>query len=116
MENNSELGHANVGSYKEVTMKELRELVMDWWNFRCSLAWDTSKPEGTPGKLMYSSKLARLGGWMPKVALKDGLVDTYKWYSENGKHISRVNNADAQMKFCGMNPSNIPASPSLKFG
>ncbi|KAL1808889.1 hypothetical protein ACET3Z_025879 [Daucus carota] len=78
----SGLEHVNVGSGKEVTIKELAELVKDVVGFKGDLVWDSSKPDGTPRKLMDSSKLAQLG-WVPKVSLHDGLVDTYKWYLEN---------------------------------
>lgn len=81
MENYSGLVHINVGSGQEVTIKELAELVKEVVGFEGELVWDATKPDGTPRKLMDSSKLADLG-WVPKVSLKDGLVDTYKWYVE----------------------------------
>ncbi|XP_021822494.1 putative GDP-L-fucose synthase 2 [Prunus avium] len=84
MENYGGLEHVNVGSGKEVTIKELAELVKEVVGFEGELVWDSSKPDGTPRKLMDSSKLAGLG-WTPKISLKDGLVDTYKWYLENVK-------------------------------
>ncbi|KAG2668121.1 hypothetical protein I3843_15G140700 [Carya illinoinensis] len=84
MESYNELGHVNVGSGKEVTIKELAELVKEVVGFEGQLVWDSSKPDGTPRKLMDSSKLAKLG-WTPKVSLKDGLINTYKWYLENVK-------------------------------
>nr|KYP47431.1 Putative GDP-L-fucose synthase 2 [Cajanus cajan] len=82
MEKYSGLEHLNVGSGKEVTIKELAELMKEVVGFEGDLVWDATKPDGTPRKLMDSSKLASLG-WTPKVSLKDGLVDTYKWYLEN---------------------------------
>ncbi|KAI3996610.1 hypothetical protein MKX01_009442 [Papaver californicum] len=81
MEKYSGLVHINVGSGQEVTIKELAELVKEVVGFEGELVWDSTKPDGTPRKLMDSSKLADLG-WVPKVSLKDGLVDTYKWYVE----------------------------------
>ena len=88
MDKYSGLVHVNVGSGKEVTIKELAELVKEVVGFEGELVWDTSKPDGTPRKLMDSSKLAELG-WVPKIALKEGLVDTYKWYLENVKQWCR---------------------------
>lgn len=85
MEKYSGLSHINVGSGKEVTIKELAELVKEVVGFNGQLVWDSSKPDGTPRKLMDSSKLAEMG-WEPKISLKDGLVDTYKWYLKNVKH------------------------------
>lgn len=82
MESYSGLGHMNVGSGKEVSIKELAELVKDVVGFEGKLVWDKSKPDGTPRKLMDSSKLAALG-WTPKISLRDGLIDTYKWYLQN---------------------------------
>ena len=84
LENYTGLEHVNVGSGKEVTIKELAELVKEVVGFEGLLVWDSSKPDGTPRKLMDSSKLAELG-WVPKVSLRDGLIDTYKWYLENVK-------------------------------
>ncbi|KAG7942467.1 hypothetical protein I3843_16G104000 [Carya illinoinensis] len=84
MESYSGLGQLNVGSGKEVSIKELAELVKEVVGFEGELVWDASKPDGTPRKLMDCSKLAELG-WSSKISLKDGLADTYKWYLENVK-------------------------------
>ncbi|KAF9621926.1 hypothetical protein IFM89_029146 [Coptis chinensis] len=81
MDKYSGLEHVNIGSGKEVSIKELAELVKEVVGFQGELVWDSSKPDGTPRKLMDSSKLAGLG-WVPKISLRDGLVDTYKWYLE----------------------------------
>ncbi|CAA6671029.1 unnamed protein product [Spirodela intermedia] len=74
--------HVNVGSGKEVTIKELAELIKEVVGFEGGLVWDRTKPDGTPRKLMDSSKLADLG-WSPKISLREGLEATYKWYLEN---------------------------------
>lgn len=84
MGNYSGLEHVNVGSGKEVSIKELAELVKEVVGFEGRIVWDSTKPDGTPRKLMDSSKLANLG-WVAKVSLREGLVDTYKWYLENLK-------------------------------
>nr|XP_043633381.1 GDP-L-fucose synthase 1-like [Erigeron canadensis] len=84
LENYSGLEHVNVGSGKEVTIKELAELVKEVVGFQGELVWDASKPDGTPRKLMDSSALAKLG-WEPKISLRDGLVGTYDWYLANWK-------------------------------
>lgn len=78
----SDLGHVNVGSGKEVSIKELAELVKEIVGFEGELVWDASKPDGTPRKLMDSSTLAKLG-WEPKISLRDGLAATYEWYLSN---------------------------------
>lgn len=72
-----------MGSGKEVTIKELAELVKEVVGYEGEIIWDSSKPDGTPRKLMDSSKLAGLG-WEPKISLKDGLTNTYQWYLKNG--------------------------------
>jgi GDP-L-fucose synthase len=82
MDQYSGLEHVNVGSGSEVTIKELAELVKEVVGFQGKLVWDSSKPDGTPRKLMDSSKIQGMG-WKPKIALKEGLVETYKWYVEN---------------------------------
>ncbi|PWA70449.1 NAD(P)-binding Rossmann-fold superfamily protein [Artemisia annua] len=84
LENYSGLEHVNVGSGKEVSIKELAELVKEVVGFEGELVWDSSKPDGTPRKLMDSSTLAKLG-WEPKISLRDGLVGTYQWYLNNVK-------------------------------
>ncbi|XP_075475122.1 putative GDP-L-fucose synthase 2 [Primulina tabacum] len=82
MENYSGLEHVNVGSGKEVSIKELAGLIKEVVGYQGKIVWDSSKPDGTPRKLMDSSKLASLG-WEPKISLKEGLEDTYRWYLEN---------------------------------
>ncbi|PKA50871.1 putative GDP-L-fucose synthase 1 [Apostasia shenzhenica] len=82
MERYSGLEHVNVGRGREVSIKELAELVKEVVGFRGALVWDSSKPDGTPRKLMDSSKLAAMG-WEPKIALKEGLEETYRWYLEH---------------------------------
>ncbi|GAA0187121.1 oxidoreductase [Lithospermum erythrorhizon] len=84
MEEYDGLEHVNVGSGKEVSIKELAELVKEVVGFEGEIVWDGTKPDGTPRKLMDSSKLAKMG-WEAKTSLKDGLVETYKWYVENVK-------------------------------
>ncbi len=68
--------HINVGSSQEVTIKELAETVKEVVGFKGELEWDTSKPDGTPRKLMDSSRINALG-WKAKVTLKDGIAEAY---------------------------------------
>lgn len=82
MDKYSDLPHVNMGSGNEVTIKNLAELVKEVVGFEGELKWDTTKPDGTPRKLMDSSRLANMG-WKPKISLRDGLIGTYKWYVEN---------------------------------
>lgn len=66
----------NLGSGTDVTIKELTELVAETVGFTGRIAWDTTKPDGTPRKLMDVSRLAALG-WQARISLRDGLRQTY---------------------------------------
>lgn len=79
-------GHINVGSGSEVTIKELAELVKEITGFEGELKWDTTKPDGTPRKLMDNSKIHQLG-WTAKTGLKEGVTKVYNeaFLSENVK-------------------------------
>lgn len=67
----------NAGSGKEITIKELAELVADVVGYKGLIEWDTSKPNGTPRKVLDNSKSAKLG-WKPVVALVDGIRMSYE--------------------------------------
>lgn len=71
--------HVNVGSGTDVTIDELADLVMKAVGFEGALEHDTSKPDGTPRKLMSNDKLAAMG-WSPRIALPEGLKSTYQWF------------------------------------
>lgn len=77
MENYSEESHINVGSGQEVSIKQLAELVKKVVGYPGDIAWDASKPDGTPRKLMDSSKLFALG-YRPQVELEDGIRGAYE--------------------------------------
>lgn len=66
----------NVGSGQEISIRDLAETVASVTGFRGQILWDSSKPDGTPRKLMDSSRLFDLG-WKPSVMLKDGIVAAY---------------------------------------
>ncbi len=72
----------NVGVGDDVTIRELAETIRDVVGFKGDLTWDTSKPDGTPRKLLDVSKLAGLG-WKAKIGLRDGIEGTYKWYLDS---------------------------------
>ena len=74
--NYSQDAHINVGSGSEVTIRDLAELVCRVVGFEGALVWDASKPDGTPRKLMDSSRLAALG-WTAQIGLEEGLRRTY---------------------------------------
>lgn len=69
--------HINIGFGKEATIREIAETVKAVVGFKGVIEWDSSKPDGTPRKLMDSSRIHALG-WTPKVPLKDGLTLAYQ--------------------------------------
>lgn len=76
------LSHINVGSGVDCTIAELAETLADVVGFTGEIVFDTSKPDGTPRKLMDVSRLSAMG-WSAKTGLKDGLTDTYQWFLAN---------------------------------
>jgi GDP-L-fucose synthase len=72
----------NVGVGEDVSIRELAELVADVVGYTGGIDWDTSKPDGTPRKLLDVSRLAALG-WKPEIGLEDGIRSTYQWYVDN---------------------------------
>jgi nucleoside-diphosphate-sugar epimerase len=76
------LSHINVGYGDDVSIRELAELLADVTGFKGRLVFDTSKPDGTPRKLLDVSLLSSLG-WSASIALEQGLRDTYDWYKSN---------------------------------
>ena len=71
--------HLNAGSGQEVTIAEFAKLVADVVNYKGELVFDSSRPDGTPRKLLDSSRLINLG-WRPRTSLRDGLAETYAEY------------------------------------
>lgn len=71
----------NVGTGSDVTIKELTEMVADVVGFEGQILWDHTKPDGTPRKVLDTSKVHDLG-WHARIPLKDGLKSTYEWYLE----------------------------------
>ena len=74
--------HINVGTGEDVTIKELAETISDVVGFEGGINWDTTKPNGTPRKLLNVDKIHKLG-WKHKIGLREGIESTYKWYVEN---------------------------------
>jgi GDP-L-fucose synthase len=74
----------NVGVGEDVSIKELAETIKRIIGFEGSIEWDSSKPDGTPRKLLDVSRLTDLG-WKAKISLEDGIASTYQWYKANQK-------------------------------
>ena len=68
--------HVNVGFGQDIAIRDLAELVAETVGYKGTITCDTSKPDGTPRKLLDSSRLRSLG-WQPKIGLKEGLADAY---------------------------------------
>jgi GDP-L-fucose synthase len=79
LENYSDDSHINVGTGLDLSIRELAETIRAIVHPDADIRWDTSKPDGTPRKLLDVSRLRSLG-WAPSVTLADGLRDTYQWF------------------------------------
>ena len=83
MQNYNESEHINVGTGEDVTIKELAHTISDVVGFPGDIEWDTTKPNGTPRKVLNVDKIKALG-WEPKISLCEGIKSTYEWYKKNG--------------------------------
>ena len=82
------LSHINVGTGQDCTIRELAETIARVTEFQGRLSFDSSKPDGTPRKLMDVSRLAKLG-WTASIDLESGLRDAYRWFVDNEKDVRR---------------------------
>ena len=89
LENNLPEHLYNVGSGKDITIKELAETIQNVTGHQGEILWDTTKPDGTPRKLMDVSKMKKLG-WEYSTDLQDGIKKTYKWFLNNINEIKEV--------------------------
>ena len=80
----------NVGCGEDLTIRELVEIVARVIGFEIDLVFDTTKPDGTPRKLLDTTRLQALG-WKPQISLNDGIQQTYQWFLESS----------AQLRGCG---------------
>ena len=70
----------NVGVGEDISIKELAELIKGIVGFEGVLEWDSSKPDGTPRKLLDVSRINSLG-WKPAIGLEEGIRATYQWFA-----------------------------------
>ncbi len=82
IEHYDQADHINVGSGQEVSIADLAGTIVDVVGYEGELLFDTSKPDGTPRKLLDNSRIEQLG-WTPKTPLRDGLATTYQWFLDN---------------------------------
>jgi GDP-L-fucose synthase len=79
----------NVGCGTDISIKELAVMVANVVGFDGSLEWDSSKPDGTPRKLLDTSRINSLG-WNPSIGLQDGIRNTYNWYVNELKNTGTI--------------------------
>ncbi|MEM9809564.1 MAG: GDP-L-fucose synthase [Cyanobacteria bacterium P01_D01_bin.56] len=79
MDHYTGIDFVNIGSSKEVTIKELALTIQDVVGYEGEIVFDSSKPDGTPRKLMDPAKLTELG-WTAQTSLKEGIAKTYDWF------------------------------------
>lgn len=82
LENKFEDNLYNVGTGNDLTIKELAELIQRIIGHQGEIIWDSSKPDGTPRKLMDVTKMTQ-AGWKAKICLEDGIQSTYEWFLNN---------------------------------
>lgn len=81
MDHYSDDSHINVGSGVDQSIRQLAEMIAEIVHPDAELVFDTTKPDGTPRKVLDVSRLAGLG-WTPSIPLRDGIVSTYEWFLE----------------------------------
>jgi len=91
MEYNGKLEYdlINAGTGKDLTIKELAETVQEVVGHQGDINWDSSKPDGTPRKLMDVSRMSELG-WDAKIGLEEGIRDTYQWFLDHLDEIKEI--------------------------
>jgi GDP-L-fucose synthase len=82
MDKYDEYQHINCGAGYEVSISDLAAIVARVVGFNGKIVFDKTKPDGTPRKLMDSSRITALG-WAPEISLEDGIASTYGWYLQN---------------------------------
>jgi len=80
--------HINVGAGQDVPIKFLAKMIADIVGYDGEIFWNMEYPNGTPQKLLDSSKIKELG-WTPKISLDKGVQDTYKWFIDNYKDLRK---------------------------
>lgn len=84
----------NIGTGKDISIKELAETIKEIVGYQGEINWDSTKPDGTPRKLLDVSKM-KIQGWGAKISLKQGIKDTYGWFLENQNNFKKVKLSNA---------------------
>jgi len=82
MQKYNEEEHINVGTGEDITIRQLAETIANVVGYKSDIFWDTTKPNGTPRKVLNVDKIKALG-WKPKISLQEGIESTYQWYVKN---------------------------------
>jgi GDP-L-fucose synthase len=82
LENYDDSEPINIGWGQDIAIKDLATLVADVVGFPGEIKWDATKPDGTPRKLLETTKINSLG-WYPEIGLREGIASTYKWYVDS---------------------------------
>lgn len=85
------LSHINIGSGKDITIKQLIEAIVKVTEYQGVVVWNTKMPDGAPRKLLNVSRLAHLG-WTYKVELEEGLKISYQWFLDNQERLTNNEN------------------------
>lgn len=88
MNNYDGAGILNIGTGEDLSIKELAETISEIIGFKGEIIWDTSKPDGTPRKLLDVSLINQIG-WKHKIDFKEGIKNTYQWFLDNLEGIRR---------------------------
>ena len=83
----------NIGTGEDITIKELAEMIVKVTGYKNDYEWDTSKPNGTPRKVLNVDKIKSLG-WEPKISLREGLESTYEWMKNNRSNLRIYNRSE----------------------
>jgi GDP-L-fucose synthase len=83
----------NIGTGEDITIKELAEMIVEVTGYKNDYEWDTSKPNGTPRKVLNVDKVKSLG-WEPKISLREGLESTYEWMKNNRSNLRIYNRSE----------------------
>jgi len=87
--------HVNVGTGRDASVREIADLVAEAVGYAGETRWDTSRPDGTPRKLLDVSRLRELG-WSPTIDLRDGLTATYQWFCDQVAHEGELRGVEPQ--------------------
>jgi GDP-L-fucose synthase len=83
-----DLSHINIGTGNDISIKDLVKILCDVCDYSGKIFYDSSKPDGTPRKVLDTKKINDLG-WSAEISLRKGLLKTYNWYVENYSNITR---------------------------